>query len=342
MHRTFTSVHSWRESLSTAALVVLARPATWALALLGFLARGGIVVLLLPIVVAPTTSGVADIVAPAATPTYLGAGVTAALIVLVTVVAALAAAWLVLGGLAGAWADVELVREVAADDEFGSNDVALALPGDRRHPVVAAFAVRLISSIPLAVALVIAGAEIATASYAELTSPVEVVTPLFVRILSDVPGGIALVVVAWALCEAAGGAAVRHLLLRGATIPGALRDGWLGFLRRPVAMLATLLVTDAAVAVAVVSTALASSVAWSWARYAVLARELVQMPIAVIALVAIWLGGLVLVGVATAWRAASWTLEVARADAAAPRAQSSESQREVGTFGGTEHARPGG
>ena len=337
VQRTSTSTHRWRASLLTAALIVLARPATWALALVGFLARGGIVVLLLPIVVVPTPSGVADVVAPAVTPTYLGAGPTEPFIALLTGIVLLVSAWLVLGGLAGAWADVELVREVVADDDY-----PVRLPVERRHPAAAAFVVRLLSSIPLAIALTVAGVEIVSASYAELTSPVEVVTPLFVRILSDVPGAISLVVITWALCEAAGGAAVRYLLLRGESIPGALRNGWLDFIRRPVMTVTTLLVTDAGVIAALLTTVLAARVAWSSARYALLARDLVETPIAVVVLVAIWLGGLVLVGVATAWRAASWTLEVARVHGTAAQLSTLESHREVGTFGGPEHARPGG
>ena len=336
LQRIASPVHrTWRDALVGAALIALARPAAWALALAGFLARGGIVALLLPIVVVPTPSGVADVIAPAIVPFAFGL-VAPALVVLVAGVALLVAAWVVLGGLVGAWADVELVREVVADDE-----AAVAPITQREHPVIAAFAVRLLSAIPLALALSVAAVEIVTAAYAELTSPLEVVTPLFVRVLSDVPVAISLVVVAWALCEAAGGVAVRHLLLRGASVPGALREGWLVFLRRPFSSAATLILTDLAVIAAVVLTVLCAGVAWSGARFALLAREPLQAPIAVVLLVVVWLGGIVLIGVATAWRAAAWTLETARIDRPVPLEPSS-AERAVGTFGGPEHARPGG
>jgi hypothetical protein len=329
LHRT------WRDALASAALIAVARPATWPLALAGFLARGGILALLLPIVVMPTPSGIADVIAPAIVPFAFGL-VAPAFVVLVVSVALLVATWVMAGGFVGAWADVELVREVVADDE-----AVVAPMTDRQHPVFAAFAVRLLSAIPLALALSVAAVEIVTAAYAELTSPIEVVTPLFVRVLSDVPAAIGLVVVAWAVSEAAGGMAVRHLLLGGASVPVALRDGWLDFVRRPLSTAGTLILTDLAVIAAVASTIFCAGVAWSGARFALLAGEPLQAPVAVVLLVVVWLGGVVLIGVAAAWRSAAWTLEVARSDRVGTADPSAE-ERAVGTFGGPEHARPGG
>ena len=336
LQRNPSAVHrSWRDALVGGALIALTRPATWALALAGFLARGGMVAVLLPIVVMPTPSGVADVIAPAIVPFAFGV-VAPAFVVLVAGVALLVAAWVVLGGLVGAWADVELVREVVADDEAP----VTALP-ERRGTVLAAFTVRLLSAIPLAFALSIAAVEIVTAAYAELTSPIEVVTPLFMRVLADVPAAISLVVVTWAVSEAAGGLGVRHLLLRGASVPAALRDGWLGFARRPLSTAGTLILTDVAVIAAVLVTVFSAGVAWEGARFAILADEPRQVPIPVFLLVVVWLGGIVLIGVATAWRAVTWTLELARAERVHPR-QPSGSEGALGTFGGREHARPGG
>jgi hypothetical protein len=327
---------SWRESLIGAALTVLAHPLTWPVALAGFLARGGIFALLLPIVVLPTPSGIADVIAPALTSFAFGL-VSPSFIVLVAIGAAFVAAWVLVGGVAGAWADVELVREAAEDEEPGG---AIVVP--TRHLVLRALAVRLLASVPLGFALAFGAAEIVNAAYAELTTPFEVVTPLFVRVLGDVPGSIALVVAAWTLCEAAGGLAVRHVLLGGKAIVPALRDGWLDLVRRPLSSIGTLVVTDVAVVAAVVASGVAAGAAWSWARFEMLDREAAAGAVAVVVLVAVWMGGLVLVSAVVAWRGVAWTAEAIRLQPVHLGGDHEVVERGVGTFGGREHARPGG
>ena len=51
-------------TLGASLLAVLARPSTWAFGLLGFLVRGGWLLVVAPIVVVPTPIGLANIVAP--------------------------------------------------------------------------------------------------------------------------------------------------------------------------------------------------------------------------------------------------------------------------------------
>jgi hypothetical protein len=244
------------------------------------------------------------------------------------------------GGAVGAWADVELIREVAQGDELG-----LTVPPVGRATrwiVIRASRVRLLSSMPLALAIAIGARDIINAAYAELTTPFEVVTPLFVRVLGDVPRAIGLVVLAWAVCEAAGGLGERHVVLRGASIGRALRDGWLDLFRHPLSSIATIVVTNLAVVVAAVASGLAASVAWSWARFAILDQQGALAALAVLVLVAVWLGGLVLISVVVAWRSAVWTAEAVRLRPPVARPDRAPAERAVGTFGGPEHARPGG
>jgi hypothetical protein len=326
---------SWRGSLLGAALTVLAHPVMWPVALAGFLARGGIFALLLPIVVLPTPSGIADVIAPALTSFAFGL-VSSAFIALVAISAAFVAAWVLLGGLAGAWADVELIREAAEDEELGVTVVP------RRHLVLRALVVRLLASVPLGFALAFGAAEIVNAAYAELTTPFEVVTPLFVRVLGDVPAAIALVVAAWAVCEVAGGLAVRRVVLGGEAIVPALRDGWLDLVRRPLSSIGTLVVTDLAVIAAVVASAVAAGAAWSWARFEMLDGEAATGALAVVVLAAVWLGGLAVVSAVVAWRSVAWTAEAIRLLPAGAASGHEGVERAVGTFGGREHARPGG
>jgi hypothetical protein len=327
---------TWRASLVVAAMAVLERPVTWPIGLAGFLARGGIFALLLPIVVLPTPSGIADVVAPAITSFAFGL-VSPAFIVLIAAVAAFIAAWVLIGGVIGAWADVELIREAAEGDELG-----LTVPPQTRWTVLRAFRVRLLSTMPLALAVAFGARAIIDAAYAELTTPFEVVTPLYARVLGDVPGAIGLVLVVWLICEAAGGVGERHVVLRGASIPRGLVAGWFDLVRHPVSSVATIVVTTVVVGAAVVSSALAASVGWSWARFSVLDREWPVAVLAVLVLVAVWLGGLVLVSAVVAWRSAVWTAEALRLRPLAERGGRAVAERGVGTFGGPEHARPGG
>jgi hypothetical protein len=326
---------SWRGSLVAAAMAVLERPATWPIALAGFLVRGGIIALLLPIVVLPTPSGLADVVGPALISFAFGA-VSPLFLVLFGGAAAVIATWVLLAGIAGACADVELIREVARGEELR---VLVATPTRRTY--LRASRVRLLASVPLGVALAFGARQIIDAAYAELTAPFEVVTPLFIRVLDRVPGAIGLVLVAWAVSEAAGGLGERHVVLRGAGILRGLRDGWLDLLRRPLSSIGAIVVTNVVVGAAVVSSALAASVAWSWARFEVLDQNGFVAAVAVLVLVAVWLAGLVLISVVVAWRSAVWTAEAVRALPPATE-EPAPAERGVGTFGGREHARPGG
>ena len=317
-------------------MAVLERPVTWPIGLAGFLARGGIFALLLPIVVLPTPSGIADVVAPALISFAFGL-VSPGFIALIAAAGAFIAAWVLIGGLAGAWADVELIRETAESEELG-----LPVAPPTRSTVLRAFRIRLLASMPLALAIAFGARGIIDAAYAELTTPFEVVTPLFTRILGDVPRALALVVVAWAVCEAAGGLGERHVVLRGASIPRGLRDGWLDLFRHPLSSIATIVVTNLAVGAAVISSALAASVAWSWARFSVLDHDNLVAAVAVLVLVAVWLAGLALISAVVAWRSAVWTAEAVRLLPVAASGDRAAAERAVGTFGGPEHARPGG
>lgn len=322
-----------------AALTALARPALWVVALAGFLARGGIVAFLLPIVVLPSPSGIANVIAPSLTSFAFGL-VSSSFVEIVAALIALVLGWIVVGGLVGAWADIELFRAAVGDEELDVGGGYVVRPG--RGTVARALAVRLLAHLPLAVALGWGAVRIVLAAYAELITPFEVVTPLFIRVLGDVPDAIAVIVTLWLLGEAAGGLAVRHAVLGRKSAAASVRDGWLDLVRRPRSSLGTLLATEVAVGLAVVSSALAASVVWSWARLAILGRDgLAEIGAAIGILVAVWLGGLVLTSVAVAWRSLAWTAEWLRG-MPRPAVDEKVGASSLGTFGGADHARPGG
>ena len=96
-------------------LAILARPVTWPLALTAFLLRGGLVVVVAPIVVLPSAVGLANVLGPAVTRIALG-GTVQAIAQIVAGAIGLGLIWLVsLGSLAAA-AEAESVRQVGLEE----------------------------------------------------------------------------------------------------------------------------------------------------------------------------------------------------------------------------------
>ena len=189
----------WPTAMLGGALGALAAPGSWPVALAGFLARGGLILFLVPIVVVPTPAGVANVVAPWLVPFVFGQ-VSAEAVVILGLTAAGILGWIVAGGLLGAWADVVLIRDASANEELGFGPIA-APP--RRRLNRQAFVVRLLAHAPLGIALAWGAARIGQAGYQELVNPLEVVSPLVVRIVSDVPDAVAAVLIAWLIGAAA-------------------------------------------------------------------------------------------------------------------------------------------
>src|SRR5215207_6413691 len=103
--------------MQAALVATLGRPAWWAMALAGFLVRGGILLVLLPIVILPTPAGLASLLAPTIESFAFGT-LTPERIALV--LAAVATLFVMVGGpgLAGAWLDMEQLREAAGDEDL--------------------------------------------------------------------------------------------------------------------------------------------------------------------------------------------------------------------------------
>ena len=328
---------SWSGALLAGLLATLERPASWAVSLVGFLARGGIVAFLLPIVVLPTPAGLQAVLSPLLVPVVFGQ-VSVGLLVLAGGIVAAGAAWLVAGGLAGAWADVHLVRRVAIDLEARQAELA-AGPG----VVVAAFLARLFARAPLVLAIAWGSVRLFEASYAELVTPFEVRTPLVVRIVNAAPDALAAILGAWLLGEAAGGLAVREVVLGGRGTGSAVLRGWVGLVRRPAGSLATFVVTVLLVGLAIVPALVASGTSWSRLRFELWESGDPWAVVPALAIfVALWLGGLILAGVSTTSRSAAWTVEWLRRERAVPATMGAQGTLAVGTIGGSGGADRGG
>jgi hypothetical protein len=315
-------------TLTTSLLAVLERPSTWLLALVGFLIRGGWLLVLAPIVVLPTAVGIANVVAPLLEDVAFGRRMEDVLTVSVTSLVVIVV-WLVLGGILVAATEVETVRMTA-----GALDGRIERPAMARaaHPVRRVLAVRLVTLAPLGIALAWASIRFVSVGYLELTNPSDVATPAAYRILAGAPDAVIALVVTLLLAEILGGVAARRVILTGDGVRPALR-GALRHLRRAALRLTGLATVSAAVMLTVLAvTALGTSTTWDALRAALANGDSsIGTSLTLLLFVALFAGSLVLVALTAAWRSAIWTVEVDRAS----------EQTASGTFGGGDRTRSG-
>ena len=307
-----------------ALLAILERPSTWLLGLVGFLVRGGWLIVLAPIVVLPTAVGLANVVAPLVediafgrrTDEVITAGLIASIVVLV---------WLIGGGLLAAAAEVEGVSQTLA--VLGDHPRRSPLP----HPVWRVFAVRSLTLIPLVVALAWSGFRLISVGYRELTVPSDVATPIAYRILAGAPDTVIAMLLTWLFAEIVGGLAVRRVVIDGAGVRDAIRRS-LRDLRHHVMPSTALAVLSALVLLAAIGvTGLATGTTWDGLRAALADGDISLGPVALLVLfVGLFAAGLVILGLTTAWRSAIWTVVVARGGPTS-----------AGTFGGGADTRSG-
>ncbi len=314
-------------SLSGALLVTLATPTTWPLALGTFLLRGGIVLMVLPIVVLPTPVGLGNVLAPALSSIAFGS-IPIEFVVVVVAICAFILAWLVGGGWLSALLEAEGVRMVARDEEVDPLRGATRLGSPPDHRVAGRILIaRLLAALPLGIALALGSVRLLFVTYRELTSPLDVATPIVVRVLRASPEVVVAVVVAWMVAEIVGAMAARRIVLTGAGVGGALRHAVATGLRDPASTLARFWLPTLALGLVLVASALAGASAWNAVASVLGERsDPLGILVAVVLFVGLWMVGLVLASVACAWRAAAWTV--------------AEVTRE-GTFGGYSDRRPG-
>ncbi|HEX6868088.1 MAG TPA: hypothetical protein VF119_04740 [Candidatus Limnocylindrales bacterium] len=316
-------------AIGSGLLVTLATPATWPLALATFLIRGGIVLFLVPIVVLPTPVGLGTTFGPTLTAFALGRPPIEAL---AGVVIAVSCAWLwvIGGGWLAAALEAEGARLVAADE-----GLAAALPPGSELPEAAhggraaarILAARLIANLPLLAVLAWGSVRLVLVTYSELTSPLDVSTPIALRVLRRTPEVVAAVMVVWMAGEIVGAVAARRIVLAGDGVGRALGAAVGSCLRHPVSTLARFWLPTSVLVLIVATAMVAATAAWAAAGSALdEPGDPLVILVSVVALVLLWVAGLVLASVVCAWRAAVWTM--------------AEVHRQ-GTFGGSSDRRPG-
>lgn len=293
----------WRAAMTASAGATFRRPGRWPLSLAAFLVRGGIVVIVIPIVIVPTPSGIANAVGPTLTGFVFG-GPSPSFIVLVAGIVAATVGWLIVGGLVGAWLEVAAIRAVGAEE-------GLPLAASRRWLVGRVFVARLLAEVPLAIALAIGAIRIGQATYEELIFPGDARTALVLRVIGRVPDAVLLIVVLWLAGEAIGGRAARRLVAAGSgtirALGAAAKD-----LVRPTG-LATAILADLAVVVVAVPVVVAAAVTWGRLRIALGGPFSPDGVVGTLLLfVTVWIGGLILIGCATTFRATSCTIDTLR------------------------------
>jgi hypothetical protein len=302
---------SWVASMQAALVATLANPEWWAMALAAFLVRGGILVVILPLVSLPTPASLVTIFAPPLEALILGSptveGIALGALGISLVLAALA-----LLALAGSWLELVLVREAATDDELDLGWVP------RRVSAVTALGLRLAAHLPTLFALAYAFARLAVATRDELLEPGDPSVAMTARVLLRAPDALALVLVAWLVGETVGALAARRRAAgagSGAALSGAVRRS---FDRRG---LPTLLLTTAVLLGFAIPFALAVGRAWEHLIGALSQNvSFVQMGAGLLLLVSTWVLGLALLGAALAWRATAWTVLASPSDSSDPEA----------------------
>jgi hypothetical protein len=276
----------------------LGRPDWWSMALAGFLVRGGIVLVLLPIVTIPSPAALATLLSPTINQLAFG-GLTTGVLLAILVAIGLVLALIAAVGLGGAWLDRELLRETAAEDELDLGWIPL------ESSLREALSLRLTAHLPTLAALAYATFRLIGAAYDELLSPGDDATPIGLRVIERAPEAVVVLVAFWLLGEALGGLAARRAAA-GATYGSALRDG----LRQLLSGrgIATLVLTSIALVAVVVPFLLAVTRAWGDVRDVLIAPpQALPVGAALLVLVASWILGLAVTGAVLAWRAAAWT-----------------------------------
>ena len=298
-------------ALTSALLATLATPSTWPLALGTFLLRGGIVLVLLPIVVLPSPVGLGNLLAPLLmTVVFQGVSVEVAALAITGAIAVVA--WIVAGGLASATLEAEATRLVARGDAVEGAveqpSVASSAPDERGISWRVVLA-RIVAHAPTGGLAVWGSARLVGVAYAELTRPADVSSPIVLRVLLGAPDAVILLTAAWMFGEVVGALATRRIVLAGATTAGALRAGVGALIKHPLKVIAAFLIPTLGLAFVLATSSVAAAVSWSAVRVAMRPPgELVLGTLAVVVFVSLWLVGLLLAAVTAGWRGAVWSM----------------------------------
>ena len=121
---------------------------------------------------------------------------------------------------------------------------------------------RLIAAVPLGVALALGSIRLVFVTYRELTTPLDVATPIAIRVLRGSPEVVVAVVVTWMLAEIVGAVAARRIALADAGVGAGLTHAVRVLVHEPVSSLARFWLPSLVLVIVLVPSALAAASAW--------------------------------------------------------------------------------
>jgi len=316
----------WTARMRRALAFGVADRDTIVVALAGFLLRGGIVLLLVPIAVLPSAIGIAGTAGVDAF--GIDGRPTSWLFEVVAVISALSALWLLLAFLVGSLIDVWLIG-AALDPDGQAMRRPRSLPEFRI--VLDLAGIRAVCVVPLVLAGVWASSRIYNAAYNELTTPTNLAIPLPVRVVENAADAVVVVGLVWLLSEVVAAVAVRRLILLDLGAWGSIVGALGQIARRPISSASTVVVSFGASVAAIGMAMAATATTFDWIRVAARNGQPISVAIglsplsttrdfrpivfvlATAALGLAWFAALTLAGMASAWRSAAFTEETAAA-----------------------------
>lgn len=295
---------SWRGQIGHALAAPVEQPRLWLLGTLSFMLRGGLVVLLLPIVVLPTQVEVRLMLGG-----NLGSsGFSPALWTAVGVATIFSTGLVLVLLYALARTEASTFAQLARDP-----DLEIVAPVDTVARVRDLFVVQSLTLIALLLAAVPLAAALGQVTYDEIMRPTST-AHIYDRVLAQVMLPLTLLAVALPLIDSVSAAVTRRLLI-GRSVGSAVSGSIGALVRRPARFLATAAVAWLALAAVVVATNTALTIAWQATRAAYLRTTSISDMLTSIAplLVAVLLcgvfaSGLAVCGYVAAFRNALWTI----------------------------------
>jgi hypothetical protein len=269
-------------ALAGAPRLAFGRPALWPITLVGFLARGGIVLLWLPILALPGPVGLATLVGP----DLLDAnGVSGRVQVLLTIAALGVTAMIWLALIVSAAADAAAFERVVDDPDgpsapIGPSGSSAPRPASRAWLIVQLALLQALLLLPAALALVPATVALVDAARQEVLVPTHLDVPLVLRVLEGAAQPLLVVLLLAVVGESLYARLAREVLLarrerslrpgQGDSLGGVAARGLARLVRRPLPHLMAELVGWAAIGAALLLGIGALTATWPLVRAAYL------------------------------------------------------------------------
>jgi len=294
----------WRVEVGHALAAPVEQPQLWLLGTLSFMLRGGLIILLLPIVVLPTQVEVrlmlgGSLGSGGFTPGFF-VGVGAATVLSTGLVL------VVLYGLSRL--EAATFAKLSRDPEL-----EIQLRVDPAARVRDLFVVQALTLIALLLAAVPLAAALGQVTYDEILRPTST-APIYDRVLAQVMLPLTLLAVALPIVDLVSAAVTRRLLI-GKSVGSAVSGSIGTLVRRPIRFLASAAVAWLALAAVVAATDTALGIAWQATRAAFLRTTSIAdmltstAPLLVAVLLSgVFLSGLAVCGYVAAFRNALWTI----------------------------------